>query len=308
MTRRSRLLLALFALPLISIRGESQQTSPKDILNAYLKIPFSQTETHYGSLRGRRLAQLGKLRSYGEEAVPAVAKAFGTASDPRHRIELTEALASFLHVPSSADELVLRLKDSQVEVRRQAVAGLRRMSSRVRLTGNPQNMRTESKPPTVPGLVPHLIRALSDEDEWVRANAVIGLAETLDPVALEAIRSSLQDPSKMVRLRAASLLSFFNDGSGLPVLQQSFERIVDTIDKPDVMFYAEAKLIIQAFGRITDVDLGPVPMQPALVSDANRIPEIKKQWNNLIAKWHQWWNEHPDFRPKDSADFTGPIL
>jgi len=152
--------------------------------------------------------------------------------------------------------------------------------------------------PKVEGLVPHLIKATSDEEESNRILALYALADTRDPLARAELGNRLQDPSEGVRFEAACLLCEFRDVSGLSELKAALERLqTDTEDERHApLYYAHVGRLLYSFERITGKRMGEIPPNPLLISDSRKWPQIRERHVSLLRDWAAWWAWQPDVK------------
>ncbi|MCK5000811.1 MAG: HEAT repeat domain-containing protein, partial [Anaerohalosphaera sp.] len=197
-----------------------------------------------------------------------------------------------------------------------AVSGLRRMSGRIERRG-PQrriNSRYEGgdgmilifdkdeisqyvHEPKVDGLMPYLIKAAGDSSEDVRIGALYALADTVETEAADRIRESLKDESSRVRFYAACFLTEYDEACGLDQLKANLKRLRNT--EPDknykdrlddhYSYYDDIGRLLASFERITRMNMGTVPMNPHLMSDLRKWPEVKKRYKTLLDTWSVWW-------------------
>ena len=120
-----------------------------------------------------------------------------------------------------------------------------------------------------PRAIQPITRALSDPDPIVRATAAEALGTMQAEEAIAALRSLLNDPVFSVRFAAATALAALNDASATPWLR-------------DMMTSEHAGIRVAA-ARATSSDSGPewIAVVRALTKDAD--PEVRRQAGELIA-------------------------
>ena len=105
----------------------------------------------------------------------------------------------------------------------------------------------------------------------------------------------MNDRSEKVRLRAACLLTEYQDAAGLPEMREALDRIrkIEKIDREDdYNHYTRIEMLLASFERITGKSFGDIPMNPTLSSLID--PPGKKRYKELLDIWHMWWNWQPD--------------
>jgi HEAT repeat protein len=192
-------------------------------------------------------------------------------------------------LPEEVLVLIKKLADSDATIRNDAATQLRLLSRRVDRSGGQRVQRGEEFEPKVKGLVPHLIRALTDEKDSNRAAVLYALADTLDPAAVTAIRESLKDKSEKVRLSAACLLTEFKDATGLDEMKKAMHRFRA---KPAEGTF-ETEMLLASFERVTGKSFGVIPMNPFLSSDSNVAAASEKRYAVLLDTWAEWWDWKP---------------
>ncbi len=189
-------------------------------------------------------------------------------------------------LPEDAQTLVKQLGDADAKTRNEAATKLRLLARRVDRFGGQRVRRGEEFEPKVTGLVPHLIRAAGDEDEWNRATVLFALADTLDPVAVAAIRERLTDRSEKVRFTAACLLTEFQDASGLDVMKDALTRFRAA---PKAAGTFDVEMLLASFERVTGKSFGAIPPNPVITSDSDVAAASEKRYGELLATWAAWW-------------------
>jgi len=145
-------------------------------------------------------------------------------------------------------------------------------------------------------LIPHLIKAVNDEEERNRILALYALADTRDPLAQVELRNRLQDSSEKVRFEAACLLSEFRDASGLAELQAGLQQFqaANEDKRRDPLYYSHARRLLFSFERITGKGMGAIPPDPNFFSDTRERPQIDERYALLLRNWTTWWAWQPD--------------
>ena len=188
------------------------------------------------------------------------------------------------------EALLKKLNDPDAEKRRGAIGDLRMLARRVDAFGGKRERRGEEFAPKVKGLVPHLVRAASDEDESNRGLALHALADTLDPAAVAAIRERLKDRSESVRFLAACFLTEYKDASGLDELKKAIGRFRGN---PRAAGSFDVERLLASMERITGKSFGPIPPNPFLSSDSRVAEASTKRYAELLDAWAAWWDWKP---------------
>jgi HEAT repeat protein len=312
-------------------------TTAEEIVQKYLDMPHPEND-RTGETRIARLAVLEEL-SKQPNAVRAIRDALAEAEDPKKRKELVEVCGREIQTKDSAILLIELLEDPNGEVRREAISGLRRLSSRITRRGQSRmarpadfnrkeaervireqmqkggtksgeakterdshvgrTMPLEGGPdfaPKVEGLIPHLIKAVNDDEERNRILALYALADTRDPLAQLELRNRLQDSSEKVRFEAACLLCEFRDASGLAELQAALQQFQTANEdkRRDPLYYSHAQRLLFSFERITGKSMGAIPPDPNFLSDTRERPQIDERYALLLRNWATWWAWQPD--------------
>jgi len=167
-----------------------------------------------------------------------------------------------------------------------------RIGRRMPLAGGPDFA------PKVEGLVPHLIKAASDDEESNRILALYALADTRDPLAQVELRNRLQDPGERVRFEAACLLAEFRDVSGLSELKAALQRLQTNAQDEwrAPLYYTHVGRLLYSFERITGKSMSEIPPDPHLVSDSRKWPQIRERYVSLLRDWAAWWAWQPDVK------------
>jgi HEAT repeat protein len=140
--------------------------------------------------------------------------------------------------------------------------------------------------------VPHLIKAADDVEAQNRVSCLYALADTLDPAAVERLRSAVKDPDEKVRMMAGCLLSEFNDATGLGEIKAALKR-VRAAPANDPMRWFHAEPIIASMERLTGKSFGRAPGNPLIMSDSRRIAEAQQEYERILAAWAAWWEWEP---------------
>ena len=267
------------------------QGTAADVIREYAGIALPADDPR-GESRSKRLDVLRKLAELPEaEVLAAVGAALEGETAADRRAELVETLLAF---PSkaSADVLVRSLVDPSAHVRRNAMHILRLFSRKVDRIGGKREQRAAWARPKVEGLVPHLIKAADDPDEINRTSCLYALADTLDPAAVDRIRTALRDASDSVRMTAACMLSEFNDSSGIEELKAALAR-VRAAPASDPMRLMNAERIVASMERLTGKSFGRLPMNPMLMSDSRMAADAHREYERVVSAWAAWWAWHP---------------
>jgi len=163
-----------------------------------------------------------------------------------------------------------------------------RVGRKVPLVGGPDFA------PEIEGLVPHLIEAANDPDEGNRSLALFALADTRDPLAEQALRNRLEDPSAEVRFAAACLLSEFQDAAALPELKAALDRFQTKAEPDGPLYYARARRLLASFERITGKSFGDIPPDPLMLGDRRNVPRVHQRYVALLRRWAAWWAWQPE--------------
>jgi HEAT repeat protein len=310
---------------------EQKDIKAEQIVRQYLKMPLSEKD-RYGRARTERQEILNQLKSVPNDAITAIDNILPEVKNPRQRIELAEMLERQFPGEKSAEILCRLLKDSDDQVRWQAIHSLRMLARRTDRTGptrtqlipdirsraekeeaareamqqgKPLSVRQRIQPqderledfvefsPKVEGLVPYLISAANDSVENNRICALYALADTRDTLAVKELRDRLKDPSEKVRFYAACFLTEYQDASGLTEMRKVLARLRQTEPDDTLDYYDQAARLLASFERITGKSFGEIPMSPYLSSDTREISEIKKTFDTLLITWSRWWAWEP---------------
>ena len=192
--------------------------------------------------------------------------------------------------PVEVQALIRTLNEPTAAARLDAIHQLRLLARRADISGGQRARRGEEFPPKVKGLVPYLVRAAGDADEQNRVAALHGLADTLDPAAVAAIRGRLKDRSEMVRFHAACLLTEFKDASGLEELKKALARF-----RADPMAAGpfDVERLLASFERVTGKSFGAIPANPFLSSDSRVAAASEARYKELLDTWAAWWDWQP---------------
>ncbi len=145
-----------------------------------------------------------------------------------------------------------------------------------------------------------MIAAARDESETIRMFAVYALADTLDPAAIKELRRKVNDMSRKVRLKAACLLTEFDDSYGLPEMKRALHRLrKESVSQLAHNF--ESEILLASFERITGKSFGPIPSSSVPSSNRNTLIHNANLTRAHLAKWAAYWNEK-------SENETGTIL
>jgi hypothetical protein len=274
----------------VGVSAEPPETvdAATHVIREYLSMPHP-AEDRLGGIRMKRLRKLEELRALGPAAVAAVESGLAKADQPAQRGELAELLRHFPN-EASANLLAQLLDDPNPSVRRNAIHSVRLLSRRVDRFGQQRTQRGEQFAPQVQGLVPLLIEAARDEDEMVRISATYALADTLDPTALVELRQRLEEPSPQVRLKAACLLTEFNDTSGLDELKSALRRLHD---EGGQLVHLDLGMLLASLERITGKSFGPLPPNPMILSDTRQIEKAEREYERQLDAWLAWWAWQP---------------
>jgi hypothetical protein len=263
------------------------------VIADYLKCPFP-ADDRLGDARTVRLATLDRLKLSRDDAVVAIAAAMPTVKDARQRAELVEALR-FFPTKASADLCVAALGDASAEVRGQAIGRLWLLSRRAdKVSDRRERTRADLAAPPIEGLVPHLLKAADDAAPTNRTTALYALADTLDRAAIERLRKGLKDGDANVRFIAATLLSEFDDASGMGELKAELARLREGRGKDQMgMRFLHTGRLIASFERLTGKSFGKAPMNPMLMSDLRKAAQSEAEHDRLLDAWAAWWDWQP---------------
>lgn len=268
--------------------GEDAPRRAPEILQRYLEMPNMGIRGP-DEWRGKRLEVLKELTAIPDEAVREIAAALPRA-DQKQRVELIEVLG-WIPTRGSADLLISLLKDPAPPIRSRAVHSLRLLACRIHRSGMVEVPKGADFPPKVDGLVPHLITAAGDKYAGIREIALLALADTRDPAVVAVLRGHLDDPAARVRLTAACLLTEFDDDSGLSILKSTLHTLRINQKqgcKLNLTYYADAQQLIASLQRITGVNLGEIPGDPALYSSTLAAKEAAARTDSLVTAWDDW--------------------
>ena len=261
-----------------------------EVIARYLAMPFPQADPHGRELVPRR-AVLDPLAQMPDAAVVAIRSALPRIDDPRRRAELLGVFRR-VQTPEAAEVLVSALKDRDERVRGSAIGELRLMARRVDRAGGKREQRGSIRAPAVPGLLTHLLSAADDSSEQNRVSALYAVADTREPEAAGELERRLADPSERVRLKAACLLTEFNNASGLPEMKRALTRLQIRPDD-DPLAQMDTEMLLASFERITGKSFGPIPLNPLLSSDSREIPRLEQRYRELLGAWSAWWAWEP---------------
>jgi len=196
-------------------------------------------------------------------------------------------------LPADAEALVKALNDADAAKRLAAIRSLGFKSQTVRRTAGTRDQIGKPFDAAVPGLVPHLVRALEmDASDENRAELVTALADTRAPEAVAALRKGLGDKSATVRLAAACALTEFDDATGIAEMKKGLARLRASADWPAVGAY-EVQRLLAAFERVTGKSMGELPPNPYTASNVEAAEKNRKRYRELMAAWDEWWNWKP---------------
>lgn len=222
--------------------------------------------------------------------IALIVVACGVCACPPAAVAAPVELSAERPFPPQVRGLLKDLGDPDPATRLSAIGELRRLARRADVSGAQRVRRGVEFDPAVSGLVPHLVKAADDQVEANRVAALHALADTLDPVAVSAVRAALKDDSDQVRLTAACLLTEFQDASGLDVMKRALARFRE---KPDAAGPFEVERLLASFQRLTGKSFGKIPMNPILASDSRVAAASEKRYRELLDAWATWWTWEP---------------
>jgi hypothetical protein len=289
------LLVVLLLIPLASARGEDNISDATALIERYLAMPTFDMTTF-----GDQARFLAELKTMPNGAVAAAEKVLFDRANSKQRRMIVGALGDHIHTGDCARLLIRVLQEPLKHmdeesarweglVRDAAVLGIRKMAARVHLSGPKREVFAPESEPQVQGLVPYLISAANDEAESVRISALLGLADTRDPLAQAELKNRLKDPSPAVQFNAACLLTEFKDNSGLPELRRSVAYALERWPKPDGI---QVEMLLASLERITGKSFGEIPN--SLTGDIDfRTGQSTAtlKYKELLLKWQAWFNE-----------------
>jgi len=292
---RTPLLILVCIVALFSIATvKPQDTKTTKIIQQYLKMPHPE-DASFNEARIARLEVLAGLEAMPDDAAGAIGRVLSEVKNPRQRSELAEALGRFSQTTESAALLCKLLKDSDENVRGQAIHGLRMMARGTNRAGGKRTIRGMDFAPRVEGLVPYLISAVSDKAEINRVSALYALADTREHPAVLELRNRLSDTSERVRFYAACFLTEYQDATGLSEMREALARLRRIVPEDNLNYdhYVQVEMLLASFERITGKSFGRIPMNPILCSDTRQIQNIEKRYNTLLDTWARWWAWEP---------------
>jgi len=281
-------IVALFSLSTV----KPQDTKTTKIIQKYLEMPHPE-DASFNEARIARMEFLAGLEAMPNDAAGAIGRVLPEVKNPRQRAELIEALGRYSQTKESAALLCELLKDSDENVRRQAIHGLRMMARRTNRTGAKRIIRGMDFAPKVEGLVPYLISAAGDKAEGNRVSALYALADTRVHSAVLELRNRLSDTSERVRFYAACFLTEYQDATGLPEMREALARFRRIEPEDNLDYYWQAEMLFASFERITGKSFGQTPMNPLLSSDTRQIQSTEERYKTLLDTWAQWWAWEP---------------
>lgn len=193
-------------------------------------------------------------------------------------------------LPEEVQALIKQLGHPVADKRLEAIRQLCEMARRVDRVCFRRCDYNDLYAPKVKGLVPHLIRAVDDEDETNRVSALFALADASDPAGVAVIRERLKDKNERVRFNAACLLTEFKDASGLDEMKKALVRFRG---KPKEVRPWEAERLLDAFERITGKNLGKLPVNPQAAPNGEVAAASEKRYVELYDVWTAWWDWMP---------------
>jgi hypothetical protein len=259
------------------------------IIERYFSMPSPDAEDI--GKTGRLLAELGAMPNGAVAAAEAVL--FERASSQQRRA-IVGALGDHVHTKECAELLFRVFQESQKKildeesarweeiVRSSAVSGIRRMAARVHLSGGQRIAYKPESTPKVQGLVPYLIYAANDKAEIVRWSALLGLADTRDPLAQAELTNRLKDPSPQIRFYAACLLTEFGDTS---VLSELRNYVTEFLEKSPSPGFLDPEMLLASLERITGKSFGQIPNA---LSNNIAFSGVSK-YRELLLKWQSWF-------------------
>lgn len=271
-----------------------QDTKTIKIIQQYLKMPHPE-DASFNEARIARMEVLAGLEAMPDAATGAIGRVLSELKNPQQRTELTEALGRFSQTKESAALLCELLKDSDENVRGQAIHGLRMMARRTNRVGGKRSQKGPDFAPKVEGLVKYLISAVSDKVEINRVSALYALADTRDPLAVSSLRNRLSDTSERIRFYAACFLTEYQDATGLPEMRKALARLqqIEPEDNLNYDYYMQIEMLLASFERITGKSFGRIPMNPLLSSNTRQIRRTEKHYKALLDTWVEWWAWEP---------------
>jgi len=219
--------------------------------------------------------------------------------NPKQKRELLQLLAQ-IKTPASAEVCRTLLTDQDEWVKHAAIDSLGGMAKRV---ANITKARLPLKPefePAVKGVVPYLIAATGDRLPRVRSAALRALVRTAEARVVDVLRKHLNDPDEHVQFLAACRLTWFKDATGLPVMRRALTGLRANNPPDGHRDYGKAKILMEAFERITGKSFGRIPVTPMACSSHEGVVRSKKQFEVLLSAWDQWWNWKP--KPSEPTD------
>lgn len=187
--------------------------------------------------------------------------------------------------PETAD-YVFMLENPDPRVRRDALQGIRRQTSRFVRCGVRDVPGHLAQTPIPRNLIPLLVAAAKEDPEFsVRTLALFALADTRDPEGQAVLEDCLDDADPRIRVTAACLLTEFGDDSGLDELGRAVKRHVG--GEPLGPFQAEHVLV--ALCRITGRDVDSVPMNPLLSSCIAVGEDWFRTYDEMLEAWNRWF-------------------
>jgi HEAT repeat protein len=195
--KRPLILFAIVAVVLAVVIYEGLLAHRKMVVNDSLKRVFS-SDTNQGTV-------LRNLQKMGAQAVPAEVQALSQTGEIGSAAEL--ALLNNRGATNVLPDIVRLLGDKNPEVRQRA-AGIVM-----------DQITTRTRSPDI-SLLPALIRALNDTNEYVREDLAIAFSKfgTAAESAVPALVTALDDSSARVRITAAMALSKIDSSQNAAVI------------------------------------------------------------------------------------------
>ena len=117
--------------------------------------------------------------------------------------------------------------------------------------------------------------------------AIYALADSRSDDAVRRLRACLMDPNEKNQLKAACLLTEFDDHSGAKIIKDSLRRLRASDDQ---LRFLEAGLVIASLEQITGKSFGRVPPSPLWLIDSRRIVGAERQYDEVLASWDKFCN------------------
>ena len=254
-----------------------------------LKMPTA-TEDPQGRLNAARWQLIRDIGALGDPAIPVLEAGRSRAKTALQRRELTEALTE-VRTPAGTEALLGLAANEDDDIRGSAITRLAEHIASPRDVGGSDQ------------ILPVLVKlAPSEKVEMNRKLMCMAMGTALNPpppaekpdarriaLAIGMLRDRLQnDSSPDVRFYAACLLTESGDFSGREELKK-VAIAMQAVGSDEAWGLGQ---LVPAIERVSGKKFGPVPMNPMIASNANRVPELKAKRKALLDEVAAWAKSH----------------